>query len=90
MKFKLEELGTHTIIKKLSSLDFKDLDRIEEEVKYLKGRHFRVGANVSFERRKDGSRLYGVIHKVNPKSIGIDTEHEGRWKVSTSLVRLEG
>tara|TARA_Y100000004_G_C8917042_1_gene413594 strand:+ start:696 stop:968 length:273 start_codon:yes stop_codon:yes gene_type:complete len=89
VKVELKELDVSTIITALPSLSFEDLDRINEEVKYHKSKKFKIGAQVSFVQRRNGVRLYGVIHKINPKTIGIDTENEGRWKVSTSLVRLE-
>ena len=90
MKVQLKEIDSSAILTALKNLDYKELERVQDEIKYYKSRLLRVGSNVSFERSRDGSRLYGVIHKINPKSIGIDTDNEGRWKVSKSLVRLEG
>jgi len=71
------------------SLSFEDLEKLQETITYCKNRKFKIGSKVSFVRKKSGDRIYGIIDRINQKSIGITTEDDGGWKVSKSLLRLE-
>ena len=77
------------IIKELNTLSFKEIEELESEIKYFRNRCFKVGAKVSFVRNKTGKRIYGLIDRINQKSIGVTSEEDGGWKVSKSLLRLE-
>ena len=73
----------------IMKLGFKDLDEIQKTLTFCRDSRFRVGAKVSFLRKKSGKRIYGLIDRINQKSIGITSEEDGGWKVSKSLLRLE-
>ena len=70
-------------------LDLSQLEEIESAIKYKKESNFRIGKKVSFLSKRNNIRLYGKINKINIKTIQIDTDHDGRWNVSKSLVRVE-
>ena len=71
------------------SLGFEDLEKLQETITYCKNRQFKIGSKVSFVRKKSGKRIYGLIDRINQKSIGVTSEQDGGWKVSKSLLRLE-
>ena len=89
MKVELRELDVSTILTALASLDYNELKRVEDEAKYRKLGHFRVGKKVSFLSNKGGGLIKGKIDKINPKTYGIKTEGQGNWKVSKGLIELE-
>ena len=70
-------------------LDLSQLEEIESTIKYKKESNFRTGKKVSFLSKRNNIRLYGKINKINIKTIQIDTDDDGRWNVSKSLVRVE-
>tara|TARA_R100001594_G_scaffold77050_2_gene111694 strand:+ start:1336 stop:1587 length:252 start_codon:yes stop_codon:yes gene_type:complete len=70
-------------------LDLSQLEEIESTIKYKKESNFRIGKKVSFLSKRNNIRLYGKINKINTKTIQIDTDHDGRWNVSKSLLRVE-
>ena len=70
-------------------LDLSQLEEIESTIKYKKESNFRTGKKVSFLSKRNNIRLYGKINKINIKTRQIDTDHDGRWNVSKSLVRVE-
>jgi len=43
-----------------------------------------IGDLVGFKTR-DGREIYGRIHRMNPKTVGIQTEH-GRWRVAYAFL----
>ncbi len=65
------------IIKRLKYLD--NLDSIERITS------FNIGDSVSFEYR--GYYITGIVAKINIKTISIQTENNGIWRVSPSLVK---
>ena len=77
--------------------DINTTSEISEIWKVLKARHkelqarisrqFNVGDKVEFDS-KYGYVIDGVITKVNTKTIQVDTEDDGKWKVGSSLLRL--
>ena len=82
-------MTVNEITSEIMKLEFNDLDQIQETLTYCKNRCFKVGTKVSFVRNKTGKRIYGLIDRINQKSIGVTSEQDGGWKVSKSLLRLE-
>jgi len=77
------------IRREIINLEFSDLIEIENTINTAKSRFFKVGAKVSFLRKQSGKRIYGLIDRINQKSIGVTSEEDGGWKVSKSLLRVE-
>lgn len=46
---------------------------------------FSVGEKVFF-KNKQGDVISGVVTKVNPKTIGVETDNNGRWRVSPKFL----
>ena len=82
-------MTVYEIRSEIIKLEFKDLDQIQETLTHCKNRCFKVGTKVSFLRKKSGKRIYGLIDRINQKSIGVTSEEDGGWKVSKSLLRVE-
>jgi len=76
----------------------KETSEVREFWDILKARHkelqariarsFSIGDKVEFDS-KYGYVIDGVITKVNTKTIHVDTEDDGKWKVGSSLLRLK-
>tara|TARA_Y100000385_G_scaffold26823_1_gene25467 strand:- start:177 stop:452 length:276 start_codon:yes stop_codon:yes gene_type:complete len=81
-----------TAIKAIHKADRSDLNKIIEAVKLQQkflakqaARSFTIGDAVQFKGR--GNRtVVGTVHKVNPKTIVVDSPSQGRWKVTASML----
>lgn len=82
-------MKVNEITNAIMKLEFKDLEEVQKTLTYCRDKEFKVGAKVSFLRKKSGKRIYGLIDRINQKSIGVTSEEDGGWKVSKSLLRLE-
>jgi len=61
-----------------------DIDSSKQQT--LDRNSLKVGDNVSFFN-KDGSEVFGVVDKLNPKTAGITTT-QGKWRVTYSALSL--
>jgi hypothetical protein len=86
-----------TAVKAIHNANRDELEQIIAAVKLQQtflakqsARTFTVGDAVQFTGR--GNRtVVGVVSKVNPKTIVVDSPSAGRWKVTASMLRsLEG
>ena len=51
---------------------------------------FYPGQKVSWDSRRSGGKMFGIILRVNRTSITIKPiDSPGKWKVSPSLLKLE-
>ena len=82
-----------TAIKAIHKADRNELDQIVEAVKLQRtflakqsARTFSIGDAVQFTGR--GNRtVVGTVHKVNPKTVVVDSPTQGRWKVTASMLQ---
>ena len=81
------------ILKDLSKMELialnhqivEELKRREEQETKADIRKFKVGDKVAFE--SDGQELFGIVIRVNRKSVTIDTYGFGQWRISPQLVK---
>lgn len=80
------------IIKLMSGEDLKRLGRaIQKRREELAGetkKDLRIGTPVSFNDN-DGNKLYGVVHKVNPKRIKVQVTGGSTWNVWPHHITIE-
>ncbi len=81
-----------TAITAIRNTDLDELNQIIEAVKLQQtwlakqsARTFSIGDTVSFTGR-GGRTVVGTVHKVNPKTIVVDSPSQGRWKVTASIL----
>ena len=68
-----------------------NIDNVETSIDSSKQQHLdrtnlKVGDNVSFFG-KNGSEIFGIVDKLNPKTAGITTK-DGKWRVTYSALSL--
>ena len=83
-----------TVIDQVSRMDAEELNRVVEAVKMRRtyiakttARSLSIGDSVSFTSKR-GTTVQGTVTKVNPKTVLVDTVHDGRWKVTASMLTL--
>jgi FKBP-type peptidyl-prolyl cis-trans isomerase 2 len=83
-----------TVIDQVSRMDAEELNRVVEAVKMRRtyiakttARSLSIGDSVSFESKR-GVTVQGTVTKVNSKTVVVDTVHDGRWKVTASMLTL--
>ena len=83
-----------TVIDQVSRMDAEELNRVVEAVKLQRtflakesARGLFIGDCVSFTSKR-GTTVQGTVTKVNPKTVLVDTVHDGRWKVTASMLTL--
>lgn len=68
------------------NIDNVDTDIDTSKLKKLDRNSLKVGDNVSFFN-KDGSEVFGVVDKLNPKTAGVVT-NDAKWRVAYSVLSL--
>ena len=83
-----------TVIDQVSRMDAEELNRVVEAVKLRRtfiakesARGLFIGDAVSFTSKR-GQTVQGTVTKVNSKTVVVDTVHDGRWKVTASMLTL--
>ena len=81
-----------TAVKAIHQANRDELEQIIQAVKLQQtflakqsARTFTVGDAVQFKGRQ-GRTVVGVVTKVNPKTIVVDSPSQGRWKVTASML----
>ncbi len=81
-----------TAVKAIHQANRDELEQIITAVKLQQtflakqsARTFTVGDAVQFKGRQ-GRTVVGVVTKVNPKTIVVDSPSQGRWKVTASML----
>jgi exosome complex RNA-binding protein Csl4 len=80
-----------TGIRSLSNEDTKiviaALNARIKELRDAKATTFSVGQRVSFESRKAGGTVYGLVQKVNKATIVVKTDLGMTWRVTPTLLK---
>lgn len=83
-----------TTVSAIHTMTSSEIDRVIEAVKLRRtalakgaARRIRVGDRVSFTGR-GGALIQGTVHKVNPKTVIVDTATSGRWRVTASMLSV--
>lgn len=68
-----------------------NIDNVQTDIDYSKQPNLdrnslKVGDNVSFFN-KNGTEIFGIVDKLNPKTAGITTK-DGKWRVIYSALSL--
>lgn len=48
----------------------------------------RAGRKVKWHNSRTGNEMVGVVTKVNTKTIIVDTDRNGTWRVSANMLSL--
>ena len=57
------------------------------QLEILAGFQFRVGDKASWYSNRTFKDVVGTITRINQKSISIDCGKDGKWKVSSSMLK---
>ena len=83
-----------TTVSAIHTMTSSEIDRVIEAVKMRRtalakgaARRIRVGDQVRFTGRR-GQNIQGTVHKVNPKTVIVDTATSGRWRVTASMLSV--
>ena len=82
-----------TILGKMEPQDFNVVNDIVRKAfshaQLRAGGKFAIGDRVSWDSKRDVAML-GTIKKINRKTIIVETDSAGTWKVSPSMLKLVG
>ena len=85
-------VNMNTVVDAVRDMSSDELNHVIEEIKLRRNyiarnatRGLRNGTKVQFTGRS-GQTFTGVVTKVNPKTVKVDTGQTGVWKVTASML----
>ena len=85
--------NVQTAITAIHNMNASEVDQVVEAIILQRtilaktsARTFSVGDAVKFTGRGNHT-VIGTVHKVNPKTIIVDSPSQGRWKVTASMLK---
>jgi len=81
----ISQIDDKQALRQINDIVYSKLQTIRDNENLQARVNFNVGDEVWFDTRKRG-RIYGVITKINPKTIHVDAGY-CNWKVAPTLLR---